>query len=45
MYGGGTSLLVDLGDVSDAVIHPKYTVSPTAFDVALVKVCQYAMTF
>lgn len=29
---------MDLGDVADAVIHPKYTVNPTLYDVALVKV-------
>uniref|UniRef100_A0A1B6LHG4 Peptidase S1 domain-containing protein n=2 Tax=Graphocephala atropunctata TaxID=36148 RepID=A0A1B6LHG4_9HEMI len=37
LYGGGTSLLFDLGNVADAVIHPQYTVNPMAFDVALVK--------
>ncbi|XP_046684179.1 plasma kallikrein-like [Homalodisca vitripennis] len=37
LYGGGTSLLFDFGDVVDAVIHPQYTVNPMAYDVALVK--------
>jgi hypothetical protein len=38
LYGGGSSLLFNIGDVVDAAIHPKYMLNPTTYDVAVVKV-------
>ncbi|XP_054280777.1 inactive serine protease scarface-like [Macrosteles quadrilineatus] len=37
LYGGGASLLFNIGEVADASIHPKYMVDPTTYDVAIVK--------